>query len=152
MSLTTNEASGFADTVNAIGTRNQAGGPTGAAGKNATSQTGSKICLVSLLALLAGMSLESRAAYIDSFAVGPQNFYIGPWDASAGGSVSGLDTNQVVWGSRSFTIYADQNGCGFRPLDEGSISVTVGGSAPGSFNVQVAEVVTPPESGYEPWI
>jgi hypothetical protein len=108
--------------------------------------------LVGLLVLLAGISLQSRAAYIDSFAVGPQSFYIGPGDASAGGSVSGLDTNQVIWGARSFTIYADQYGSGYRPLDEGSISVTVSGSAPGSCNAQVAEAAMPPESPYYPWI
>ena len=125
---------------------------TGAAGKNIAPETRRKIRLVGLLVLLAGISLPGRAAYIDSFAVGPQNFLILPGNASAGGSVSGLDTNQVVWGSRSFTIYADQNGSGFRPLDEGSISVTVSGSTPGSFNVQVAEVAPPPESMYEPWI
>ena len=125
---------------------------TGAAGKKVAPETRRKIRLAGLLLLLAGISLPGRAAYIDSFAVGPESFFIGPGNASAFGSVSGLDTNQVVWGSRSFTIYADQNGSGFRPLDEGSISITVGGSAPGSFNVQVAEVATPPESMYEPWI
>jgi hypothetical protein len=110
----------------------------------------SRIC--GLLVLLAGMSLQGRAAYIDSFAAGPQSFFIGAGDASAGGSASGLDTNQVLWGSRSFTIYADQNGCGFRSLDEGSISVTVSGSAPGSCNVQVAESPLPGDNGYEPWV
>ena len=89
--------------------------------------------------LLAGIALQSRAAYIDNFAVGPQSFFIGVGDASAGGAATDLDTNQVVWGSRSFTIYADQNACGFRQLDQGSISVAVSGSAPGSCNVQLAE-------------
>ena len=106
---------------------------------------------VSLL-LLAGLSLPAQTNFIDSFAVGPRSYYINAGDASAGGSVSGLDTNQVVWGSRSFTIYADQFGCGFRPLSGGNISVAVNGSAPGALNVAVAELASEGESDYAPWI
>jgi hypothetical protein len=152
MSLAITEALGFAKTPAQIVSRDQAGWRTGPAGSNVARGTRRKIGLAGLLVALAGISLQSRAAYIDSFAVGAQSFFIGAGDASAGGSATGLDTNQVVWGSRSFTIYADQNGSGFRPLDQGSISVTVSGSAPGSCNVQVAESVLQGESDYEPWI
>jgi hypothetical protein len=108
--------------------------------------------LIALLFTLAGLTLPSRGEYIDNFAVGPQSFQIGAGDASAGGPATNLDPSQVAWGSRSFTIYADQQGCGFRPLDLGSIAVTVNGSAPGSCSVQVAESVTEGENDYEPWI
>ena len=141
MSRTIVKFFGIADRVIPIFSRNQAGG-----------YAGRIIRLVGLPMLLAGISVPSRAAYIDSFAVGPQSFYIGPGEASAGGSVSGLDTNQVAWGSRSFTIYADQKGSGFRTLDEGSILVAVGGYAPGSLNVSVNEAVMESESPYDPWI
>jgi hypothetical protein len=107
--------------------------------------------LIALLFTLAGLALPSRGGYIDNFAVGPQNFHIGVGDASAFGTATDLDPSQVAWGSRSFTIYADQQGCGFRPLDQGSFSVTVSGSAPGSCSVQLAESAGS-ESDYEPWI
>jgi len=111
-----------------------------------------RILFPSLLSWLTSISLQTQAAYIDSFAVGPQSFLIGPGDASAGGTVSALDTNQVLWGARSFVIYADQFGSGFRPLDAGSISVTVNGAAPGALNVNVAEAPMPTSSDYYPWL
>jgi hypothetical protein len=146
MSPSITQTSGFADAATQIVTRHLEGWQAGARGAPR------KTRLASLLVLLAGLSLQSRADYIDSFAVGPQSFFIGAGDASAGGTATDLDTNQVVWGSRSFTIYADQNGCGFRTLDLGSISVTVSGSAPGSCNVQLSESPLQGDSDYEPWI
>ena len=120
--------------------------------KNIALMTPGKIHLAVLPVLLAAISLPAQTNFIDSFAVGPQSYHIGPGDASAGGSVSGLDTNQVVWGSRSFTIYADQKGCGFRQLDGGDISVSVNASTPGTLNVAVAELASPGDSDYAPWI
>jgi len=117
-----------------------------------TPATPVKTCFTVLFLWLAGISLPAQTAFIDSFAVGPQNFHIGPGDASASGSVSGLDSNQVVWGSRNFTIYADQNGCGFRSLDGGSISVSVNGDTPGSLTAVIDELASEGDSGYEPWI
>jgi len=108
--------------------------------------------LAVLFLLLAGFSLPAQTNFIDSFTVGPQSYYINAGDASAGDSVSGLDTNQVLWGSRSFTIYADQLGCGFRPLDGGNLSVGVSGSSPGALNVVVDELASQGDSDYSPWI
>jgi hypothetical protein len=107
----------------------------------------------SLLALLAGISLPGRADYIDNFAVGPESLIIEAGEATAGGiPLSGLDTNQVLWGSRNFYLQADQHDyCGCRPIDTGDFSLTVSGSLPGSCTVQVAES-TVTGSSYSPWI
>ena len=120
--------------------------------KNIVPVTPGKIHLAVLPVLLAAISLPAQTNFIDSFAVGPQSYYINAGDASAGGSVSGLDPNQVVWGSRNFTIYADQFGCGFRALDGGNISVSVNGSTPGALNVVVDEQASLGDSDYAPWI
>jgi hypothetical protein len=103
--------------------------------------------------LLAFASLPCAGAYIDSFAVGPQSFSLAPGDASAQGVLSGLDTNQVAFGSRSFLVYAYEAGCGFRPLEGGAILLGVNGSTPGAFNVDIGESVAQGENPSDgPWI
>jgi hypothetical protein len=122
------------------------------AGPSVPHWTLTKICLAGLVMLLACRSMPGQVAYIDDFAVGPQSLYIGVGDASDMGWVSGLDTNQLLWGSRSLTIQADQNGSGFRPLESGDFTLSVSGTSPGALQVQVAESAVPPETAYEPWI
>ena len=78
MSPSITQTSGFADAATQIVTRHLEGWQAGARGAPR------KTRLASLLVLLAGLSLQSRADYIDSFAVGPQSFFIGAGDASAG--------------------------------------------------------------------
>jgi hypothetical protein len=105
--------------------------------------------VILLFMALVSLSTAAEAAYIDNFAVGPQSYYLGPGDASAGGSATGLDTNQVAWGARNILMYADGlNGCGFRSIDNGSFSLSVNGS----LNVDVAELLENGETPYAPWI
>jgi hypothetical protein len=89
------------------------------------------------------------AAFIDSFAVGPQSHALGPGDSDWGETVSELDPAQALGGGRRLTLLADADAA-FRALEDGSFSAVLSGSTPGSLDIQAA-VVTPPEaSSYEP--
>jgi hypothetical protein len=151
MSLSIIDASGFAHAVNPIVNRNQAGKMAGAAGRIAALETAGRILLAGWLMLLAGIPLPGRAStYIDDFATGPQSFLLEPGDTSTNASLSDLDTNQVVWGYRDIWVAVDQQFCGYRPLELGSISVAVSGSAPGSFSVQWDVALPEGETPYDP--
>ena len=89
------------------------------------------------------------AAFIDSFAVGPQSHALGPGGSSWGETVSELDPAQALGGGRRLTLLADADAA-FRALEGGSFSAVLSGSIPGSLDIQAA-VVTPPEAlSYEP--
>lgn len=102
-----------------------------------------------LLTVLLGSLASTHAAYIDSFAVGPQSGLLGPGDAYWGETMSDLDLAQVLGGGRRLTLLADED-APFRALEDGTFSATLSGATPGSLNIEAA-VVTPPEaSSYEP--
>jgi hypothetical protein len=102
-----------------------------------------------LLAVLICLTSTTRAAFIDSFAVGPQSLALGPGDSLASDSVTGLDSAQVLGGTRSLVILADADSA-FRGLAEGSVSAVISGSTPGSLNIQAAIPYIEQSSSYEP--
>ena len=91
----------------------------------------------------------ATAAFIDSFAVGPQSLALGPGDSHASDYVTGLDPAEVLGGTRSLSILADADS-GFRGLAEGSVSAVISGSAPGSLSIQAAIPHIEQSSSYEP--
>jgi hypothetical protein len=100
-------------------------------------------------AVLLLLAVSARGAFIDSFAVGPQEHVLGPGDAFWGETVSGLDPAQVLGGGRRLTLLADSDGP-YRPVDEGTFSAILAGSNPGSLSVQASVVTAPDSSKYDP--
>ncbi len=115
-------------------------------------KTKQPILLLLAIAVLSSCAVAvARAGFIDSFAVGPQSHALGPGDSYWGETVSELDPEQVVGGTRNLTLLADADAA-FRGLEEGFFSAAISGSVPGSLTIQAAIPDPTPASSYEPAI